>query len=276
MQTQATFIVPYIFTLLLVVGAVSFISITLLLYNKKVSESRKLFESLRHQFSQELLKSQLEIEQQTLDQLSRELHDDVGSTLSFVKLQLDNIDLHDKNAAGNKIEGAIDLLSKGIEKIRHISRWTSLNTLRSGGLENAMLSIVRQLENTDRYDIQISMTGVYHFFSEQKEIIIFRIYQEALNNIVRHAEATKIDISVTFYPERMILKISDNGRGFDESNVIQSGGLANMKTRASLLNTILDLRTAPGEGCVLSIDVNIKDNTLTDPHNDYHDKNSAR
>lgn len=270
MQTQDTLIVPYIFTLLLVVAAVSFISITLLLYHKKVTENTKLVETLRHQFAQELLKAQLEIEQQTMEQLSRELHDDIGSTFSLVKLTLDNIDITDHDLAGEKIEGAIGILSDGIEKIRHISRWVSLNVLKSGGLEHAMMTIIKQLEATNVYTIHVNRSGVYNFFSEQKEIILFRIFQEALNNIVRHAEATAIDIGLTFDEQVVILTIADNGKGFDEPSFNRQGGLSNMKIRASLIDGKLDIFSAPGRGTVLTIRAPITENS---EHNGYHGNN---
>lgn len=265
---------PYIFTLLLVVGVVSFIAITLLLYNKKVTENSKLVETLRHQFAQELLKSQLEIEQQTMEQLSRELHDDIGSTLSLVKLTLDTIDVTDHGVAGDKIEGAIGILSEGIEKIRHISRWVSLNALKSGGLEHAMMTIIKQLEQTNLYEIRLTRSGVYNFFSEQKEIILFRIFQEALNNIVRHAEATRIDIDLTFDEHTLVLAISDNGKGFNESACSRQGGISNMKIRAALIDATLDIRSTLGSGTVLTIHAPIRDHHNNNNNNGHDDKNS--
>jgi signal transduction histidine kinase len=122
------------------------------------------------------------------------------------------------------------------------------------GLIESVKDICDSLQRTHALSINFS----YHNFKENQlsgnlKLMLFRIIQEQINNIIRHANADTIQIRLQSDAENIILLIDDNGKGFDPSNFKRGFGLTNITTRASLFNGQVKIDAAPGKGCSLSI-----------------------
>ena len=244
-----------IFLILLLIG---FIITILFLYQRRIHKNATELEGMKLNYEKESFKAQLEIQEETFQYISQEIHDNVGQFLSLAKLHLNTLSLDQRDTAVEKINSSSDLLTRAIEDLRDLSRSLSSDLIRSGGFDKAIEQQILQLQKTGRFHVIFDIKGNYQYLNEQKEIILFRILQEAVNNIVRHSSASEIIIFLYCFNDSVKLRIQDNGRGFDPSFIEKSkrkiaGGILNMKKRATLINADFELESKPGNGTKITV-----------------------
>ena len=204
-------------------------------YKKQLANVREK-QTMAANFQKELLQSQLEIQEQTLRTISEEIHDNIGQTLSLAKLQLNTVNVEDRATALQKVAGSKELVSKAIQDLRQLSKNIHTESVLSTGLLKA---IAGQLEVIDKAGVcktSMSVSGITPKIGPQKELILYRIVQETLNNSLKHAAATEIDVSLEGKEDRLSVSIRDNGKGFMPSDAGTNGsGLRNICNRAKLI-----------------------------------------
>jgi len=222
----------------------SFIAWILFTYQKKQNAFHAELETIRDNNEKEMLKTQLEMQEQTFQYISQEIHDNVGQFISLAKLHLNTIDINNKQSALEQIENSTELLGKALDDLRDLSKSLSSELIKNAGLVKAIELQVSQLKKAGNYDVTFEISGSYSFMEEQKEIILFRIMQEAINNTIRHANADIIRISLSCTPENIIMIIRDNGKGFDPlAQFNGSNGINNMRKRARLIASELNIKS---------------------------------
>ncbi|HEU4552472.1 MAG TPA: ATP-binding protein [Chitinophaga sp.] len=209
---------------------------------------------LQTQFNEQLLKSQLEIQESIFNNISQEIHDNVGQILSLAKVQLSTLEQSDGfNPA--LVADAKESIGKALADLRDIAK--SLSTDRAKGL--SLPDMTRhELDRINRaglLDCHLSEEGPPHAIDGQKKLILFRIIQEALQNIIKHAGARTAAIVFTYQQESMRITIQDNGGGFDTSltGEHQGLGLQNITSRARLVGGAAVISSTPGKGTVITI-----------------------
>jgi signal transduction histidine kinase len=241
-----------IFTFTAIIGLLllllTLIVVPLLSFSKRRVADQILIRQLEDKYDKELLKSQLEVQEQTLEHMSREIHDNIGSSISIAKAFLIS-----DNSPEEKIKNATELLRKALEDLRDMSKGLSLEAIRAGGLTTAIEGLVAQVKKIGKFVVSYEVIGNYNFLEEQIEIIAFRILQESVNNIIRHAEATTIDISMICKPESICLHITDDGKGFNIAGAHKPGGLVNMRTRAALIDATFKIEQPLNGGTKISL-----------------------
>jgi two-component system, NarL family, sensor histidine kinase UhpB len=200
----------------------------------------------------ELLRRLAEVEEDERRAIHRELHDRIGQDLATAKL---NIDLAKSNepaesAAGVRLEAARDLVQSAIQNSRDI-----MAELRPPGLDDHGLAVALELYAeavAKRLSIAVTVRGIE---LEQRlprlaETSLFRIAQEAINNLAKHANARKVDISLYEEAQEVRLTISDDGSGFDATRLPEAGryGFQIMRERAEAVDARLEVESAPGRG----------------------------
>ena len=261
MQTLGKDILIIIFASIFVLLITSFIIVFIVLYQKRQQKYAKEKEEMKVTFQQELLKTQLEIQEATLKNISQEIHDNIGQALSFIKLNINTIDITATEKAKEKLFESKKLLTKAIQDLRDISKSLNTDFISEIGLVNALEQQLTLLKKTGLYSTSSNVTGQVEKFELQKELFVFRIVQELLNNIVKHAEATSIDIYMNYLPSKLSIDILDNGKGFDPSiienvNSQPKGiGLYNMLNRIALVNGKIQFNTQPGKGTMVNIEL---------------------
>jgi len=242
MSEEAVFLYTFNLVTILLVLIVWLVSMMMLSNSKQI-------EQLMNSYEKELLKSQLEMQAQTLSDIYREIHDNIGSSISIARAYLDS-----DTPTIEKIKNASALLKKARNDLRDLSKGLSLDSIKEEGLSKAIEDMVDQLKKIARYEIAFKVTGNYNLMDEQVEIIAFRILQEAIDNIIRHSEATCILIAMTCKDDSLCLEIQDDGRGFDVSGPDNKpGGLSNMRIRAALIDATLKIVTSVGGGTRISL-----------------------
>lgn len=209
--------------------------------------------SMKSQYEQTLLQSQLEIQEQTFRNISQEIHDNIGQVLSLAKLNLNTI--HEGNFR-EKIDVTDELVGKAIADLRDLSKSLNGEKITDLGLYMALTHELAIIEKTVPVTTSLSGDDIDEMLNEEQVIILFRMMQELLNNILKHAKATSIDIIVTATEKEVSLCVKDNGVGFDAEKLeaAKTGiGLKSLSQRARLINGQVDIKTAPGKGTEVSI-----------------------
>ena len=208
-------------------------------------------------YEQELYKAHLEIQEQTSQEIGREIHDDVGQSLSLAKLGLSTLDLTMTEEANDCIVEISDILEKALDSLRNISRTLNTEIVIKGGLKKSIDMQVGIIQRGGKFQISFLVNGERILFDEKKDIVLFRIVQQALNNIIRHSEATEIYITLTYLSSLLKLQIEDNGKGFNLeekfSGANQVSGIYNMQRRAKLIEAEFNLESKIGSGTRITV-----------------------
>ena len=211
----------------------------------------------------ELLKTQLEIQEETFNKISREIHDNISLGLTLAKLQINNYMVL-QNEQHQTLSTSIDLISKSLVDLNDISKSLDANQLASYGLINALESEIMVLNRSGIYQVEMDIIGESVYLEAEIELILLRIFQEACNNILKHARATTIQIDMIYEPGWLNMKITDNGRGFDveatknKKEIRKMSGLKNFYTRAVLIGAELNITSVKEVGTTIHIKIPIK------------------
>jgi len=187
----------------------------------------------------------------------RELHDGIGQLLTVIKLRLDAMEAKDREKQEEKQE-VLDLVNNTIGEIRRISYNVMPSVLVDFGLEAGLRGLCDNVKKYSRLNIDFTyIKETDKPLSFEVSVPVFRIVQEGLNNIIKHAKATDVYLDVLEQEEYLYLKLKDNGIGFRKEDVIKRGGfgLTSMNERAKLLNGELHIESTPGEGTVTELEI---------------------
>jgi signal transduction histidine kinase len=232
----------------------AFILTILFLHKKKqIAHVHKLKEVEAH-YERNILKTQLEIQEQTFQHISREIHDNISLSLTLAKLYLNTLDQCSQEVSSDKIKSSIDLLTKSINELSDISRGLNSNIVVQHGLVKAVEDELQRIRQAGLFEIKYFLDGDPVFMNNQRELIIFRIIQEAFNNIIRHAKATEAQLRIHYKQPHLQILVRDNGKGFEagETNFKRHAGLKNMETRIKMLRGIMKIQSSYGTGTSLS------------------------
>jgi two-component system, NarL family, sensor kinase len=234
-QEVSIIFIASFFLLIVAVGIITLV----LVYRRKQVEYIHEQNRMKAAFEKELLEAQLEIQEQTMKHLAQEIHDNIGGTLTLAKLNLNTIRNEQVNGAGQKLDNAKEMVTKAIADLRILSKTLHSEAVLSAGMERAIEMALSQIDKTGTVRTSLSITGTPKPIDQQKELILFRTVQEALNNAVKHAGASSIHVNLAFTPQRLSILIQDDGKGFDivaiEQDPERGSGLRNMKNRTSLI-----------------------------------------
>ena len=253
-----------IIALLFITIVVIFCVIIIRLYIQKTIKHKQILFQKDIDFQKTINNTILETQEQVLQNISQELHDDAGQQLTVINFQLENLKLDSVaiDTALMPISKSVLALSKSIRSISH-----SLNNqlLSQQNLIKAIETEVNRLKENKSLTINFIYDALNEkIFSTNEKIVLYRIFQEIVNNILKHAKANVIDIEIKTIP-KFELKISDNGQGFDVNNITnrkQSLGLQNIIERAKIINFEAQFFSEINNGTTINISES-RQNTFT-------------
>jgi signal transduction histidine kinase len=261
-SSQVTIIVvASIFFIIVAIGII----ILILVYQKRQLQFLNDKNEMRINFDKELFESQLEIKEQTLKSISQEIHDNIGQALSLAKLNINTMSNNDPAGMQDKINASKELITKAIQDLRDISKSLNTDHIKDLGLMRSVEYELGMIRKSGSYSVNFEVKGEPYRLDPRKELIIFRIVQEVLQNIVKHARATSISVLFKFQPKKLVLEIADNGTGFDadmlNSNINEGIGLGlrNMYTRAKIINTDFRLVSTLDKGTTVILTLKTDD-----------------
>ncbi len=218
------------------------------------------------------LSSYLEtIREEERTSIAREIHDELGQQLTGLKMDISWLSKKingESKVVHEKISGMLSLVDETVKTVRRISTELRPGILDDLGLVDALQWQSHEFEKrtgiTSKFDTSFSESS----FEKKLSTGIFRVFQETLTNIARHAQASKINTSFERQEENLVLRIKDNGKGFNESEikVKRTLGLVGMKERAKMFGGNLDIKSQAGKGTeiTLSVPMRLTDSTVTE------------
>lgn len=209
---------------------------------------------MEFEFKNQLLETQIEIQEQTLKTISEEIHDNVGQVLSLAKLNLNTL----SNTEDKKIQDTKNLVSKAINDLRNLSRSIHGDRIAQLGLQQSLEDEMNILQNSGQFTTALNIVGNNYKLAPQKEMVLFRIVQEALNNAVKYSKAKNITVQLNYQPQIFSLSISDDGIGFNAAALpaTKTGiGLTSMQNRATLIGGEFTITSAAGNGTIINIEL---------------------
>lgn len=236
--------------------------------------SRKAFEL------QELLVRTLKIQENERKRIASDIHDCVISHIVGALYEVEScISQNQRNQdLDPKLQLLKQLLNETVEKTRSSIYYLWPSTLEHMGLIPALRELFKQLEEYTSLRHSLQIYGQQYKLKSEVQIVIYRIVQEALNNVFQHGAADFIDTSIRFGPRQIIIEIQDNGEGFNVQQVMQSPlachfGLISMRERALSVGGNLYVRSEIGHGCQITLKIPVENNLPKEEISD-HDENS--
>jgi PAS domain S-box-containing protein len=203
----------------------------------------------------ELIKAIMEAQEKERREISSELHDNVNQILTTCKLLLEIA----RNSPSDPqfIDGCYNNIQLVIREIRNISHNLTPHTLKDLGLVAAIRDIVERINQSGKLNIRLISDPDLEEdkISPDIKLALFRIIQEEISNVLKHSRASELRIFISLKNGRAGLQLSDNGQGFDEKAVKKGLGLNNIHHRVEYYKGNMQIRTAPGQGCELNIDL---------------------
>ena len=199
-------------------------------------------------------------QEQERQRLSRELHDGLGQSLIALKLKLESIDGKDVCAINKTLKDVKTSFDHTITEIRRISNDLMPAVLIEFGLVTAVKNICQEISDNSDIEVKCSYNGKFTDLESRISIYLFRIMQEALNNIVKHANASIAEINLTRINDQIVVNIEDNGKGIGSvtDTKVTGNGIPNMRERVRLLKGNIDIQSQIGKGTRIIIKIPIK------------------
>lgn len=237
-----------IFGLICSLALIGILIFFILFYANLYRKKQKYYKKEHDQFNETILKTEIEIRETTLNNVSRELHDNLGQLVALLNINLSLIQPKEANDA-KKIEDSKIIVKQLISDIKTIAtNLKSENTTRVGLsqlIEND-LNKFRKLT-----DIEVEIIGLENMplINNDRSSFLYRIYQEIVSNILKHAQANKITLSFSTTGNKHRLSIADNGIGFLPSERQKTGnGLDNINERCNFIGAEMELNSVPNKG----------------------------
>ncbi len=259
-------LIKLLFTVLFAfLSIIILVIISIYFFSKKEIKFKNDLNELKNKQEKEILKAQLEIQEETFKKISREIHDNISLGLTLAKLQLNNAIISDSKDT-DTLMATVDLISKSLVDLNDISKSLDAKQMVAHGLINALQSEVDVIKKSGLLEADLEMSGEPVYLDAETDLILLRIFQEACNNIIKHANAKKIDVDLYYKPDELLMKITDDGNGFDidavrsNKEIRKMSGLKNLETRAQLINATFEIISFPKVGTTINIKIPIKKN----------------
>jgi hypothetical protein len=242
-----------VYFIVVILFLVSFAIIFFITFQKRKNKLLHDKNEAEKRFERELVQSKLEIQEQTLKNVSWELHDNIGQLLSVAKIQLNILASTIDKSFQSNVNDLQDVVSGSLKEVRALSRSLNNEVVEYAGLET---SVQRELSRFERLNIlKVSFISLEDPFEipQKDAIILFRILQEFFSNVIKHSKASNLDVKFRYSTNKLFIDSSDNGKGFDLEAVEKSSGMLNMKSRAELIKSDFFLNSSKGNGTSLSL-----------------------
>jgi signal transduction histidine kinase len=206
------------------------------------------------QFDEELLKTQQEIQEETLNYIGRELHDNVGQMLVLATMQMNAVAKVAQDDIKAKVNNASGALKDTLVEVRALSKSLNSDVIFNLEFDVIVKNEIERLNKTGLIEAKITVDGnKVNFENKKDKIILFRILQEFFSNTLKYAKAENLDVTLNYLNNQLKISVEDDGNGFNMNSVEKGSGLINMQKRAELINAVFNLDSKESKGTRLSI-----------------------
>lgn len=230
-------------------------------YQKKMLKKQLELNETKAKQQEEILLNTISAQEKERKRIARDLHDEVGAMLSVVKLNVGRIEKKSEESIAKELAAETKTyIDEVITQVRRISRALLPPSLDKLGLFFALEELSNWVNKADQLKIVCWKSGEQFRFDNKKELAVFRIVQELLNNAIKHSEATNIYINTRFSPNNnLMISITDNGKGFNLEEKVNTGlGLKNLESRTQIIGARFKMKSKPGKGTTAIICLNTR------------------
>jgi len=258
--SEVTAFTIIISTLLILVFGICIVYFLFLYQRKQFRHQQEVIE-IREAFNQTLLLSKLEIQEQTLDHISKELHANFSHLVALININLAEILPLSSTEVKENILETKSLAKQLLSELKALSASLNTDHIMQIGFVKALENELSRIGKIRKYKIIFTKIGEVFRLQPENEIILFRLCQEILNNAVQYAKATSITTSLSYTVDLLSLTIVDDGVGFNtelaklQSAEKESTGLLNIQKRAKLINGEVIVESKEGKGTKVTITV---------------------
>jgi len=226
-----------------------FLALTVVLlfaiFQKRKNKLLREQEAAENRFREEIIEAEVEIREETLRNISWELHDNIGQMLTLAKIQLQNAD-----EISEPVNEASDTIGKCLVELRSLSKLINPDTFKNLSLVEALKLEVERFNRMKYLEASLDFNEDTFDLDKKVEVVIFRMLQEFFTNTVKHSKASKLTVKVDYNGDKLNIEAKDNGVGFDTANmeVFTGIGLSNIRNRAKLIKAKAEIVSRKGEG----------------------------
>ncbi|SJZ88432.1 sensor histidine kinase [Sediminibacterium ginsengisoli] len=253
----------FLANIIIAISLIGFIITILLLYQKRKLLQEKEIQNLKSSFEKEMLRTQLEIQEDILKNISQEIHDNIGQIMLLANVNISLLQNMPMEApAADLLKDTKDLVKKAIEDISQLSRGLHSERITEMGAFAAMQYELELFAQKKIFSITVENNLEYAdagILSANTHLLLFRMFQEIMSNIIKHASAKNVELRIVKMDDGIHIEISDNGKGFnfDTENSHQPAfngiGLRSLQSRASLFNGRVSIKSVLQIGTTISI-----------------------
>ncbi|WP_435261537.1 sensor histidine kinase [Tenacibaculum sp. nBUS_03] len=246
MELEQEQVIVLISTVLVVFG-VLFLIILFTVFQRRKNKLLQERNSIKKQFEREIAETQIEIREETLRNISWELHDNIGQLLTLAKIQL-------QHASPDNMGGITETITKSLIEIRALSKSINPEFINNIKFTDALQLEIERFNRLNYINASLTIQGETKELNQKHGIIIFRVLQEFFSNTIKHSKATDLSVVLEFRDNVLDIVAKDNGVGFEIEKVSLNGiGLQNIKARIKLINAKATLKSEPKKGTTLTI-----------------------
>ena len=256
-------------SLVLALAAVIIGGLLLYFLQQRIAKNKKIYAQERHIQEQKIkdlekekkilsLASMIEGQEAERTRIAKDLHDGLGGLLSTVKAHFSIIQQQVKQLEEINVYGkTTEMIDNAVEEVRRISHNLMPVALRLEGLSSAIEEIAEQLRMVHNINVDFEVSNLEGRFDENREVFVYRIIQEATNNIIKHAQAKNVLIQISKFDKELNLVIEDDGKGFEMSDEMASLGigLKSMQSRVEHLKGTFDIDSKKGTGTTITVNI---------------------
>nr|WP_299032267.1 ATP-binding protein [uncultured Tenacibaculum sp.] len=243
---ESRIIIVVIATILTILGVVFLVVLFTVFQNRK---NKLLLERAENKkrYEREIAETQIEIREETLRNISWELHDNIGQLLTLARIQL-------QHASPENMGEISEIIAESLTEVRALSKIINPDFINNIKLKEAINLEVERFNRLNYIDAKLTIVGEEQEINQKHGIIIFRILQEFFSNTIKHSKASQLEVFLNYKEDYVEIKAQDNGVGFDLTRVGLKGiGLQNIKARAKLINAEAKFKSEPQKGTSLII-----------------------
>ena len=255
--TQVKFLLIFLGVMLLV------LIIGLLVYQNRLKAKHLELTTFKQKQQTIAMRSMLEGQERERARIARDLHDGLGNLLSTVKVTVGNLGLKSNTHSTPELfQSANTMIDEACKEVRKISHEMMPQALERLGLTKALEDLVLTADQVHGFQAIFNVYGEERKLNEATEMMLFRITQELMNNIIKYARATEVTVQLTYGDDWLNLTVEDDGVGFDtQSTEAKAGmGLKSIAFRAAHIGGQYEIESKPGRGTMASINLPLKEN----------------
>lgn len=240
----------------------NFILVILFFYRKRQAVYQGHLDKIKSEHEKEMLKVQLEIQESTCGDISREIHDNIGLTLTLAKLKLNSMNYSPETLVHQvEVTDAVELIGKAITDLNNLSKWLKSEMVLELGFLKSIEFQLQKIEGLGLFKISTSIVGEPYHLDCKTELILYRIFQEAVTNTIKHSKATELEILINYGSTSYCIQIKDNGVGFTDEELFANkitrngSGISNIHKRMDVIAGVAQITSSKNIGTTILLTI---------------------